>query len=467
MLEQLTIHQFMAIEDLQIDLKEILVFIGSQASGKSTVSKAIFFFKSLKDDLQRYYIDCYSQNKFDNSIDNFAKVVNQKFLKMYGSIDQSPEMRLTYKYGNGTEISVFSHQNNHENTLLTNISFNQGFIDKFTEILIEAQNLYTEVRQRRDSYDELHGKSLRFASSQETITIKAKEEALFKSIRSEVDNLFGDDNREVIFIPAGRSMITTLSQQRHNIDTGDEWLSSGHLKSDSVIKLDYLMKNFIDLVDESKLIYQRGLNDLIQICINESNSQGNYKLVETIEIAQNLINLILKGYYSYHNGTEKINFGKGKSTLINFASSGQQEVIWILSIILFLIIYNNKVFLVVEEPEAHLFPIAQKQIIDLIALLANQNDNQILLTTHSPYILSSFNNLLYAHSIGKNKLDAVAKVVDPHLWVNPDRLDAYILEDGTARTIVDREEELIQSAEIDRASNIIVDTFNQLFDLED
>jgi len=467
MKEQLTIHQFMAIEDLQIDLKEILVFIGSQASGKSTVSKAIFFFKSLKDDLQRYYIDCYSQNKFDNSIDNFAKIANQKFLKMYGSVEQSPEMRLTFKYGNGTEISIFSQQNNHENILLTNISFNKSFVDKFVEILVEAQNLYMEVRQRRDSYDEIHGKSLRFASSQETIIIKSKEEALFKSIRSEVDNLFGDDNREVIFIPAGRSMITTLSQQRYNIDTGDEWLSSGHLKSDNVIKLDFLMKNFIDLVDTSKLIYQRGLTDLIQIYINENNAQGNYKLAETIEIAQNLIGLILKGNYNYQNGIEKINFGKGKSTLINFASSGQQEVTWILSIILFLIIYNSKVFLVVEEPEAHLFPVAQKRIIDLIALLANQNDNQILLTTHSPYILSSFNNLLYAQKISIDKAKEVATVVDPHLWINPVRLDAYILEDGTARTIVDREIGLIESAEIDRASNIIVDTFNQLFDLED
>jgi predicted ATPase len=52
---------------------------------------------------------------------------------------------------------------------------------------------------------------------------------------------------------------------------------------------------------------------------------------------------------------------------------------------------------VVEEPEAYLFPVAQKQIIDLIALLANQNENQVIVTTHSPYILSSFNNLLYAY----------------------------------------------------------------------
>ncbi len=64
MSQRLIIHQFSPIADIDIDVNDIIVFIGSQASGKSTVSKAIFFFKSLKDDLYRYYLDCYNQNPF-------------------------------------------------------------------------------------------------------------------------------------------------------------------------------------------------------------------------------------------------------------------------------------------------------------------------------------------------------------------------------------------------------------------
>ena len=189
--------------------------------------------------------------------------------------------------------------------------------------------------------------------------------------------------------------------------------------------------------------------------------------MQSFRFQQNLVDSILKGYYSYQNGIERINFAGGE-TAINFASSGQQEVVWILIIIVILMLNDRKVFMIIEEPEAHLFPVAQKQIIDLVSLFANHNKNQILLTTHSPYILSSFNNLLYAHKLGvEEDKKEVANIVDPHLWINPNRLDAYILEDGTTRTIVDREMGLIQSAEIDRASNIIIDTFNQLFDLED
>ena len=455
MSQQLTIHQFGPISDIKLDLNDILIFIGSQASGKSTVSKAIFFFKSLRDDLYRYYLDCYNQNKFDNSISSFAKLAKQKFIKIYGSIQQSPDMRLEYKYRNGIEIYIYPSQDNR----FINIEFSEDFIKIFKKLMDKAHSLYSE----------LHPKSSGFHSSREISTIQSKEYAIFGSIEIELNWLFSDD-RDIVFLPAGRSLITTLSQQRYNIDMGDKSLSNGESELDSLTKLDYLMQNFIGRIDKAKPIFEQGLDKLIQ----EHISNSNPNTIQIINLAQNLINQILRGSYSSFNGIERIAFADGKSTLINFASSGQQEVVWILLLILLLILNNRKVFLVVEEPEAHLFPVDQKQIIDLIALLANQNDNsaneydnQILLTTHSPYILSSFNNLLYAHKIGMDKAEEVTAVVDPHLWIRSSRLDAYILEDGTARTIVDREMGLIQSAEIDRASDIIVDTFNQLFDLED
>jgi ABC-type multidrug transport system ATPase subunit len=138
-----------------------------------------------------------------------------------------------------------------------------------------------------------------------------------------------------------------------------------------------------------------------------------------------------------------------------------------LLLILLLILNQRNVFLVIEEPEAHLFPVAQKQMIDLIALLANQAANQIILTTHSPYILSSFNNLLYAHQLGLQKSEQVEEIVNHNLWIDPHRLNAFIVEQGTTRSILDSEMGLIESAEIDRASEIIVNTFNQLFEIED
>ena len=39
------------IRDCQIDITQFNVFTGAQASGKSTVAKSIFFFRTIKDDI--------------------------------------------------------------------------------------------------------------------------------------------------------------------------------------------------------------------------------------------------------------------------------------------------------------------------------------------------------------------------------------------------------------------------------
>ncbi|GAB4294842.1 MAG: hypothetical protein Fur0025_31670 [Oscillatoriaceae cyanobacterium] len=424
-----------------------MIFIGSQASGKSTISKAVFFFKSLRDDLTGHLYQCYTQKQFDTSVANFAKRAKQKFIKMYGSVLQFPEMELKYEYGSGMEVTVRPSGDNR----YTTIEFNLEFRQKFRELMEKARQLNDELQQR----------PLSFSSSREITAIKAKESAFFENLTFEVNQLF-NDNRDILFLPAGRSLITTLSQQRYNIDMGDDWGSESDWEADGLIKLDYLMQNFINRIDNAKPIFNQGFGDLIR-----SKIDANPEIETPVRLAQNLVESILKGSYRYQNGTEWIDFGDGKSTLINFASSGQQEVVWILQLIMLLILERRPVFLVIEEPEAHLFPVAQKQIIDLIALLANQGENQIFLTTHSPYILSSFNNLLYAHNLGMTKPESVSQVVERSLWIDADRLDAYILEQGQAVSIVDREMRLMESAKIDEASDVIIDTFNQLFELED
>lgn len=450
MSQKLSIHQFGPISHIEIEVKDLLIFIGSQASGKSTVSKAIFFFKSLRDDLTSYLYQCYNQQNFEHSVTktNFVKRAKQKFLKIYGSVLQFPDMQLTYQYGNGMKMIVKTAADGR----YIDIIFDDYFREKFRELVYKFQQLHEQLKHQ--SF---------FSSSREISAIKAQETALFEQINHELNLLFNDE-RDLLFLPSGRSLITILSQQRYNIDMGDDFTFGDDLPADKSIKLDYLMQSFIQRIDNAKPIFNQNFTDLMAAAIANS---GNAEKQRVIRLAENIVNSILKGAYRYQNGMERIDFGNGQSTLINFASSGQQEVVWILLLILLLILNQRQVFLVIEEPEAHLFPVAQKQIIDLIALLANQTDNQVVLTTHSPYILSSFNNLLYAHKLGAEKAEKISQVVDRSLWLDSNRLDAYMLAEGNARSIMDTEIGLIESAEIDKASEIIVDIFNQLFELED
>ena len=456
----LCIENFNTIESIDLPLKDLLIFIGAQASGKSTISKAIYFFKSLRDDLSIYLQEeCYAKGHFDTSIATFAKQAKQKFIKIYGTVNQFPNLKLHYDYGDNLsrgEGSLTVTIQPSPNSQYTDIIFSDKFRTQFRNLVKKTQDFHQES---------LQSSPLNFFSPQREISAqKTREANFFEELNTEINRLFGDD-RDLLFIPAGRSVITSLSLQRYNIDlrdTNSDNLSEG-------IKLDYLMKLFIERIDRVKPLFQRTIAEWFDQQVNARESAHQKQL----QIAQDLLNNILQGQYRYTNDREFLEFKSGQTSQINFASSGQQEVLWILLFVFLLILNERKVFLVIEEPEAHLFPIAQKQVIDLMALLANQSENQVIVTTHSPYILAAYNNLLYAHQLGHktgqtpDQAAQVSEIVDPLLWLNPDRLGAYMVENGGVREIVDPENHLIYSAEIDRASEIIVDTFNQLFDLDD
>jgi predicted ATPase len=50
-MQKIIIKNFGAIEYAEIEIKKVLVLIGEQASGKSTIAKLIYFFKTLRDDI--------------------------------------------------------------------------------------------------------------------------------------------------------------------------------------------------------------------------------------------------------------------------------------------------------------------------------------------------------------------------------------------------------------------------------
>ena len=62
-MQKIHIKNFGPIKDFKSDIDDFsFVFIGPQASGKSTISKAIYFFKSLRDDLFRFVIEAIERN---------------------------------------------------------------------------------------------------------------------------------------------------------------------------------------------------------------------------------------------------------------------------------------------------------------------------------------------------------------------------------------------------------------------
>ena len=437
-MQKLTIKNFGPIQQAEIKIKDVLIFIGPQASGKSTLSKAIYSFKSLRDDLFRYILDILNGVEPpppNDSVANFGRRARDKFLGIYGPVSHFTSMYLHYSYGNGVYVEVVPAT---ENAAYTNIWLRGRFSQEFKPLVTRTVRFKQDAEERKKD---------RFLSSSEALTLDAEERAFIQSVEKQVNEIFADD-REVIFLPAGRTLITTLSDQISNVDL--------------TVNLDDLMKAFIRRINNLKPTFKSDLDALIR----EQTGQAK-NATSTVYLAKSLIEDILKGRYAYDPSLgERLYYEEG-FTKINYTSSGQQEVVWILLLLFMLILSHRQVFIVIEEPEAHLYPVAQKQIVDLLALLANANKNQIVITTHSPYILSAYNNLLYAYLLGEKKEAEVSAVIQQPFWLNPQRLGAFMVEKGSIRGIIDQETHLLETAAIDSASEIILEKFEQLFNLDD
>jgi predicted ATP-dependent endonuclease of OLD family len=267
-------------------------------------------------------------------------------------------------------------------------------------------------------------------------SLKLPKRSTIKSFLELKSNEIFNDSSENIFIPSGRLILSILSNQTTVIDSKN---------------LEYTVREFIEYINDAKFLFSSLFDQAVE---------GN-------KLANELSEKILKGKYLYETGNERIFMNSEKSNKLTYSSSGQQEAVYLIYLLKHLLNHTNEpYFLTIEEPEAHLYPEAQQQIINLIALFANQNQNQVILTTHSPYILSAVNNLTYAHKVGKTHPDKASEIIPRALWLDFKRVYCGFVENGRIRDIMDDEFEMIKNEEIDNASRLMNREFDALYELK-
>jgi AAA ATPase domain len=186
--------------------------------------------------------------------------------------------------------------------------------------------------------------------------------------------------------------------------------------------------------------------------------------------------------YRHGNGMDYITLKDGKEILIEDASSAIRNGVPML------VVFDNSLmqrhqqvsdklayyfpycpYLIVEEPELNCFPETQEKLMKYFVEHIKEEEgykNRLLITTHSPYILTSLNNLMYAYVAGKSDAAATDRVIEKKYWLNPDDVSAYILKDGKCEDIFDRKEALIDAAGIDELSQVLNKQFDDLINIE-
>jgi predicted ATP-binding protein involved in virulence len=253
-----------------------------------------------------------------------------------------------------------------------------------------------------------------------------------------------------LFIPAGRSFFANLQS---NIFS---FLSSNNA-------LDPFLREFGSTYESIKRVR----------FTNRSRTEEK----ETKDIQDEINRLIEKslcGKHIHEKGKDFLEVADGRRISVANSSSGQQETLpltTMLAALPFLSLSTAGQTVYIEEPEAHLFPNAQRSIVELIATVLNYRKEQLqfFITTHSPYVLTAINNLLQAGLLyGESSADIqtqLEKIISRYKALDVSDLSAYVLMDGKCSSIVCLDSGLIDAQVIDSVSDDLAVEFDKLLSL--
>ena len=429
--QTLIVRNFGPIESCELVVKPILCFIGPQASGKSTLSKLIYFCRTVLGDVTEYLLKILEGNDARFDQEALAKRIRARFDATFGPVRPHYGARIEFRYNEDAWI-VFSQNNP------TSPYFDPQFSDS---IIRELSNTVDESRERFPASPRTSRRAPSNIASNQLI------EPRQQYVEEQCNKLFSF-RRGVFFIPAGRSLISTLSEQLQNVDSK---------------LLDEPMRLFIQTVNRVKSFFSSSLED----------AWARYQAIESqvgpdslVQEAIRVISLILKGSYEQEGSAGSIRFAPNESVKINFSSSGQQESLWLLLWLFGTAMDGNPDHLFLEEPEAHLFPDAQRQLVELFVRMHNELGCQFTITTHSPYILSSLNNLLHAYRVGQKHPEQAAEVVAKEYWLDPSHAGGFFMTHAGMEPLLDPELGIYKVELIDSASRKLAEDYDRLASIE-
>ena len=421
-MNQIQIENFGPVNYAEIDLdKNIQVYIGTQASGKSTICKAIYFCRKIRDYTLEFLLDSvqFSENHKNEYFNNYCKFLTRQFMGCSGKTRHMQKFFIVYRK-NEREITIRLNSDGY-----VRFGLDPELKHGIKKLIADAAGMFS---------DHSHEK---FDNIIDNITALG---LMRKQFQEMLKLLFGDES-DVIYIPAGRSLLAIMSEQ---------------LQDFSISDMDLTMQEFIKLIRITKKKFGTKIPEMITDYTKTVKGQINNT---SVDYAYCLIKKILRADYTSESDGEKIYFDERHWVKLMYGSSGQQEVLWILMLLFVAILEKKKSFIIVEEPEAHLFPIAQKEVISLISLMVNTTQSNVIITTHSPYILTSMNLLLYSDKVEKSQRSAEKVIIAKNLRISYETTAAYRLSDfsdgrNQLENILDNESHLIDTDYIDEVSSI-------------
>ena len=425
-MHSISIKNFGPLVNLELHSNKFTFLIGEQASGKSTLAKLIYFFRTLQDEFVNLAFTSGSED-WQVFRKLFLSLLKRKFTGIFGGTKELGDFVLVYSY---TETHYVTVKPAPDRDYL-GIELSSELHKNLESILNKTQKV---LSINRESAYNLY---LSFLNDS-----KAK-----KDIISAMRSIF-DDDAYMIYIPAGRAFLSrqALLQLIQTDEISRIRPDEQPYQYDTYDIIDAPTGNYIS---EVRRVREWFLSPQIS---ERLKTNGNDAFIDYIQM---LNSDILKGSYVADKYNDYIRIQGSKDVKISYASSGQQEVIWLLNLLYAFAVERRKCVVIIEEPETHLHPDAQYTLAKCIAAFSNYTDSEVVVSTHSPYVLTSFNNLIYAGKCGRSSVvhSELNDIIRSESWLDPDAFYAYVLEQGEIRNIRDDYLSMIDIADLDAVAS--------------
>lgn len=460
---KLFVKNFINIREAEIDMdKTLVVFIGATASGKSVLAKLLYFFHELIRDFRQYIkqINAYPPEHLKSDSPDLSTVfraqIAYKFREFFG--DASELTRITDNDDTINPFEITYHWTTDSAIRLT-LDDEKTLEIQLPTVMDEVETLCYALQEKLKQFDKKqHAGEVSDPDPAADPPTKADSEQESKTSErfffilkmaigiGDITEKLAGTYRDSLFIPADRNIAVNYPDALKRIFYGgiksdlqtraatrprvDLHLIARFLEKNEEFLDTFSTQNFHNIFDEKAEAESDSIDKPMMEFLLKKISGILKSEYETItEISESRL-------FSHPTGEN--------AAFLERASTGQQNIIRILQDMFMNVLYNEVIFRVIEEPEAHLHPIAQKHLMHIIALMRNHIDSQIVITTHSPYLLAVLKNLLTAGQLSEKEPEAAAEIeaLTPKLcWLNPDDVEVYHLKDGISHAIVQPEAE--------------------------